>query len=156
MNFSRIGFIGIFIIYFFLQAEGQSTEVIIKVKDTVSVGVPFILEIELKNIQGTFKTPDFNGLKMVGGPNTSSSFTMINGETTSKTKYSYYLMAESEGEYTVFIHELPSDDENIKFEEIRITALETAQNDSSIIKKYKSSGKEEIKPSSSKRKIKRL
>lgn len=48
MNFSRIGFIGIFIIYFFLQAEGQSTEVIIKVKDTVSVGVPFILEIELK------------------------------------------------------------------------------------------------------------
>ena len=108
MIFTRISTIIVIIFYCFSFASAQSTEVMIKVRDTVSVGVPFTLDIELKNIQGTFKTPDFNGLKMVGGPNTSSSFTMINGETSSKTKYSYYLMAESVGDYTIFLNEMPT------------------------------------------------
>jgi hypothetical protein len=156
MIFTRISKIVIILFYCFSFANGQSTEIIIKVKDTVSVGIPFALEIELKNIQGTFKTPEFNGLKMVGGPNTSSSFTMMNGETTSKTKYSYYLVAETEGEYTILLNEMPSDSETIEFEEIKIIAFEDSQNESTLIKQYKSSSKSDIKQPSTKRKIKRL
>ena len=156
MIFTRISTIIVIIFYCFSFASAQSTEVMIKVRDTVSVGVPFTLDIELKNIQGTFKTPDFNGLKMVGGPNTSSSFTMINGETSSKTKYSYYLMAESVGDYTIFLNEMPTDSETITFEEIKITAVEESRNDSTLIKQFKSSSKNDTKQPSTKRKIKRL
>lgn len=134
----------------------QKTEVVIKVKDTVSVGTPFTLEIELKNIQGTFKTPEFQGLRIVGGPNTSSSFTMINGETTSKTSYTYFLMAEDTGTYPIILHDMETSGEVLSFEEIMVTAVSSARGDSQMIKYYESSKRDEQKMQSAKRKIRKI
>ncbi len=65
-----------------------------------------ILEItfELKGNQGgKFTPPDFDtaGFKIRGGPNQSSSFSMINGVTNYSISYSYFLVAKKEGELVI-------------------------------------------------------
>ena len=134
----------------------QQAEVMIKVKDTVNVGTPFSLEIELKNVQGTFKSPEFQGLRLVGGPNTSSSFSIINGETTSKSTYAYFLMAEEPGSYLIKLHDIETGGEILSIDEIEVTAVSGNTGDSSLIKYYESPSKSEQKMQSSKRKIRKI
>ncbi|ACU03698.1 hypothetical protein Phep_1484 [Pedobacter heparinus DSM 2366] len=45
--------------------------------------------------------PSFNGFQVLGGPNQSSSFTSVNGRTSSSMTLSYDLMAVKEGDYTI-------------------------------------------------------
>lgn len=147
------------ILFFFIlpfSAFSQSTEIVIKVQDTVTVGTPFAFEIELNNIQSNFRNPEFQGLRLVGGPNTSSSFSIINGVSSSKTVYKYFLLAEAEGDYTIFLHEIDAADGNIVFDEINIHAMNGKTNDSTLIKYYESSSSPEIKKSTSKRKIRKI
>lgn len=137
-------------------AFGQQNEVVIKVNDTVTVGTPFTFEIELNNIQGNFRTPEFQGLRLVGGPHTSSSFSIINGVTTSKATYKYFLVAETEGDFTIFLHELAGSDERIVFDEINIHAIHGTIKDSTLIKYYESSSSPEMKKSTTKRKLRKI
>lgn len=134
----------------------QQSEVMIKVKDTVNVGTPFSLEIELKNIHGTFKTPEFQGLRLVGGPNTSSSFSFINGETTSTSTHTYFLMADDPGSYLIKLHDIETGGEILSIDEIEVTAVSGNTGDSSLIKYYESPMKSEQKMQSSKRKIRKI
>jgi hypothetical protein len=142
--------------FYVLASYSQKSEVVIKVKDTVSVGTPFKLEIELKNVSGSFKTPVFQGLRLVGGPNTSSSFSMVNGETSSKAVYTYYLMAEESGSFIIQLHDMESSKEMLTFDEIQITAVDTFSGDSQLIKYYESGSSSEQKMQSSKRKIRKI
>lgn len=149
----------ILVVFLFLGVHGlysQETEVTIKVKDTVNTNTPFTLEIELKNVQGPFKTPEFRGLRLVGGPNTSSSFSIINGETTSKSTYAYFLLAEEPGQYVIKLHDLETNGEILSFDEIEITAVTGNTGDSSLIKYYESPVKSDQKMQSSKRKIRKI
>lgn len=134
----------------------QQAEVMIKVKDTVNAGTPFSLEIELKNVQGKFKSPEFQGLRLVGGPNTSSSISFINGETTSKSTYSYFLVAEEPGSYLIKLHDIESGGEILSFDEIEVVAVNSSTGDSSLIKYYESPLKSDQKMQSSKRKIRKI
>lgn len=49
----------------------------------------------------SFDPPAFTGFQVVGGPNQSSSYSSINGQTTASIAVSYVLIATKEGEYTI-------------------------------------------------------
>ncbi|HEB61850.1 MAG TPA: hypothetical protein ENI82_01750 [Bacteroidetes bacterium] len=66
--------------------------------DTVLAGNYMIIEFDIINTNGDFIAPDFNDFDIVSGPNTSSVFSMINGQTTQKSSYTYYLEPKHEGE----------------------------------------------------------
>ncbi len=56
----------------------------------------------LKNASGQgFEAPDFEGFQIVGGPNQSSSYSMINGVVSQELSFSYVLMPEDIGNYYI-------------------------------------------------------
>lgn len=139
-----------------LGAYSQNTEIIIKVQDTVTVGSPFTFEIELNNIQSNFRNPEFQGLRLVGGPNTSSSFSIVNGVSSSKTVYKYFLLAESEGDFTIYLHDLEAPEGNVVFDVINVHAMNGKTHDSTLIKYYESPSSQDLKKSTSKRKMRKI
>lgn len=48
-----------------------------------------------------FTPPNFNGFKVVGGPNQSTQMTFVNGINSKKKSYGYVLMATKPGKYTI-------------------------------------------------------
>jgi len=69
--------------------------------DSVLIGNYFQIRFTVENFQGKFEPPDFNDFTVVGGPNRSSSFSMINGETKQTISYTYYLKPLEIGRYTI-------------------------------------------------------
>ena len=86
------------LLLFFGIASAQKGSLSMSVdKDTLYAGDVIKVEFILDNLTGNFNAPDFKGWSIVGGPATSSSFTMINGEVSQKKTYTYILMPESVG-----------------------------------------------------------
>lgn len=70
--------------------------------DSVPPNTTFQVTFVLENVKGTgFEAPDWNNFELVSGPMQSSSFSMINGVTTQKTSYTYYLKTDKEGTSTI-------------------------------------------------------
>jgi len=59
--------------------------------DSILIGNWIELTYTIENSDGEFQAPTFSSLEIVGGPNTSSSIQIINGDKSSTTRYSYYL-----------------------------------------------------------------
>lgn len=77
---------------------GQQGSLSVKVnKDTIAKDEVVTVEFLLDNLTGNFQAPDFRGFQVVSGPNTSSSFSMMNGEVSQKKSYSYALVPMDEG-----------------------------------------------------------
>ena len=55
---------------------------------------------EGSNLQG-FRPPNFENLKILSGPNQSSSIRMINGNVSSTITYSYIVIAPNTGKFTI-------------------------------------------------------
>ena len=71
-------------------------------KTTVGVGKKLKVVFSLENAKGSqFEAPDFVGLEVVSGPNVSSNVSIINGEVSQSTQYTYYLVAQKQGKYEV-------------------------------------------------------
>ncbi len=97
-NLFRILFAVLFTTSATLSAQEASIHVERSV-DTVRAGQVFQLRVSIENHQGHYSPPDFSRLKIVGGPNHSSQFSMINGEVKRKITYSYHLIAPEAGVY---------------------------------------------------------
>ena len=56
-----------------------------------------------KNVNGTsnFKAPNFNGFRILSGPNQSTSMQIINGAASGSVTYSYYLQPEGIGKHSI-------------------------------------------------------
>ncbi len=62
----------------------------------------FSVKFVIENSDGnSFNPPDFDQLKVVSGPSTSSEVSIINGVRSSKKSYSYTLIAKKPGVYTI-------------------------------------------------------
>lgn len=62
----------------------------------------FEVEYTLENGQGTdFKPPPFKNFKVVRGPSTSSSTTIVNGKVSQKISYGYMLAPKKAGRFTI-------------------------------------------------------
>ncbi len=78
---------------------GQQGEFKVEVSnDTVLAGNNIIVKYEIVNTNGDFVAPEFNDFDIVSGPVFSSVLKIVNGETTQKSSYSYYLEPKNEGE----------------------------------------------------------
>lgn len=79
-----------------LRSQDMTFEVRLS-RDTVYYGHSVQLSYIIENAQGDFEAPDFDGLKVVSGPNLSSQFSMINGVVSQKSEYTYILFPVREG-----------------------------------------------------------
>ncbi len=72
-------------------------------QDSVLLGHYFKATFTLENADGrSFTPPDFGPeIEVLSGPNSSSSFSMINGESTQKTSYHYLVRPTSTGSFTI-------------------------------------------------------
>ncbi len=79
-----------------VSAQEEKFEVEVS-NDTVLAGNYLIVQYDIINTNGDFIAPQFNDFNIISGPNTSSMFSMVNGQTTQKSSYTYYLEPNHEG-----------------------------------------------------------
>ena len=74
-------------------------------KNPALVGEQILIKFTVNAKAKDFKSPNFQGLRILSGPNSSSSssYSFVNGESKSEitTTYSYYVSASKEGNYTI-------------------------------------------------------
>ena len=74
-------------------------------KNPVIVGEQILVKFTVDSKAKDFKSPNFSGLRIISGPNSSSSssYSFVNGESKSEitTTFSYYLSASKEGSYVI-------------------------------------------------------
>lgn len=93
--------------------------------DTVQTDQPFRIEYEILNLNGVSSPPDFHPFMIAGGPNTASSFSMINGKVTQKITYSYTLRTAEAGEFTIQPAKIQSDNDLWLSPEVQIVVVES-------------------------------
>ena len=81
------------------------------------------VKFEVKNTQGQFEPPVFENWLILGGPNTSSQFSMINGRITQSASYEYILQAPEEGVFLIDSGKLNNGEEAFTTEAVLITVL---------------------------------
>ena len=92
------------IIFYLISASsyGQEMEFAVSTTcDTLYFGNYLGIKYSIKNAQGDFQPPLFEGFDIVGGPNVSSQFSMINGEVNQSSSYEYILRPLGIGEYFI-------------------------------------------------------
>lgn len=99
---SRLLFVFVWIAICTAAIAQNGAQFKMSVPDTVGMDGYFEAEFILENASGQkFTPPDFEGFRIVGGPNQSSSFSMINGKTTQSLTYTYYLEPVETGNFIV-------------------------------------------------------
>ena len=94
----------ILFVFFSVLTYGQELTVTTD-KNPAIIGERVLIQYSIDTKAENFKSPSFNGLKVLSGPNpsTSSSYTFINGKSQSKTTitYSFYIKANKEGDFNI-------------------------------------------------------
>ena len=70
-------------------------------KDTVRVGDVVTVTYKLSGARGDFHAPEFDGLRLVGGPNYSSQISIVQGKMDQVFTYSYLFQLTEEGDYRI-------------------------------------------------------
>jgi len=92
----------VFSIFVFQFSFGQEAIFSVDVTaDSILYGNPLQVKYTLENTQGDFQPPSFEGFDIIGGPNTSSQYSMVNGVVSQKASYEYILMPIEEGLITL-------------------------------------------------------
>ena len=78
---------------------GQDINLKIEVSsDSVLMGNYIEVRFTIENGGGDFEAPLFDGFDILSGPNTSSSFSMINGKVSQEASYTYIIKPVREGQ----------------------------------------------------------
>jgi hypothetical protein len=104
-------------------------------RSQVHAGETFLLDIILENIDGSnLQLPDMAPFKIVQGPSTSTSVTIINGKRSGSQKYQYLLLAPQKGKYSIGAASLKIGSRIIKSNmlEIEVIASDTASKSVSV------------------------
>ena len=123
---------------FQVSAECVETEpqFSIEVSNTeVLLGNYIQVTFTLKNAKGQkFEAPNFKNFDIVGGPNQSSSFSMMNGKTTQSISYTYFLQPKTIGNFYLEPAFIEANGKTMETQPIEILVLE---NPDGIIQKPK-------------------
>ncbi len=126
--------------FIFLITSSYAQDVVFKVEvtsDTLYFGNTIGIKYTIENAQGDFEPPQFNGLEVVGGPNVSSQFSMINGTVSQSSSYEYFLMPIETGSFYVDPAILKQEGSMLRSESLRI---EVVDNPHGIRQDYRSYG----------------
>jgi hypothetical protein len=97
----------------------------IEVPDSVPPNTLFQVTFVLENAKGAgFTPPDWNNFERVSGPRQSSSFTMINGVTSQKISYTYFLKTDKEGTFTINPATIHVDNKALKTDWKKVAVVE--------------------------------
>ncbi len=69
--------------------------------DSVLLGNYIEVEFVAENLNGNFEPPQFEGMRLISGPNVSTSMQSLNGRISSSSTHTYYLEPEDIGQYTI-------------------------------------------------------
>ncbi len=92
-------------------------------QDTVLMGNYLEVSFLVENSSGDFTPPNFDGFEIVGGPQQSSSVSIINGKMTSEASYTYYLTPLSEGLLLIGPATLANDGGILRTEPLQVMVL---------------------------------
>lgn len=94
-------------------------------KDTLLAGERLTIQYIVKGGNITdFETPDFSGLRVLAGPNVSSSTTIINGQMSQEASYSFILQAISVGDIEIKQAQVSVGEDIFETDAIKIHVLE--------------------------------
>jgi uncharacterized protein (DUF58 family) len=65
--------------------------------DSILMGNYLEVRFTIENAAGDFEAPEFEDFELLFGPNTSSSFSMVNGKVSQKASYTYAIRPLREG-----------------------------------------------------------
>jgi hypothetical protein len=82
-----------------LEAD-QSFEIQIST-DSILFGNYFEVRFQAQNIQGEFQAPAFEQFEVIGGPNHSSTMSIVNGVSSQSASYSYFLKPKATGAFYI-------------------------------------------------------
>lgn len=112
---------------FVAAACGQEISFEVAAPRAVAVGQPFGVEFSLNASPKNFEAPEFEGFVVMAGPSKSSSSNVqiINGRMTSEVNhtYSYVLICESEGEFTIGPASVEADGKTYTTRSVTIKAI---------------------------------
>lgn len=98
----------------------------------VVAGNYFEVSFTLKNAEGSnFKPPSFNGFEVLSGPSRSVSTQIINGVVSSQLGYSYTLMAQKVGNFTIGSATIRANGKTLKTVPLKIEVVKGKSNTSS-------------------------
>ena len=118
----------IFILFLFIStiSFGQKLKVTAD-KNPAIVGEQILIQYSIDTKGDKFKAPNFSGLRVLSGPNpsTSSSYTFINGKSENKisTTYSFYIKAIKEGDFNITPASIKVDGKTIKSKPYQIKVV---------------------------------
>ena len=86
-----------------MALDAQDAKFTVEVSmDTVLLGNYFELKYSIENTQAQqFEAPDLSAFRVVGGPNSSSSMSIVNGQVSQSSSYTYYLEPVEIGLYAI-------------------------------------------------------
>ena len=114
----------LFLITTFIFAQDE-VRFHVEVPDTVPSGQTFKVSFILDNAQGNgFDVAEWKNFNVVSGPQTSSSFSIINDVSSKEMSFTYYLQAKKEGTFTINPATVFVDGEAIKTDWKKIVVLE--------------------------------
>ena len=100
---TKLFLVGITLIMVFGASAQQDAKFSVSMStDSILLGNYFQVKFTLENAQGSnFSAPSFEHFNIISGPNTSSNFSMINGEVNQSISYTYYLEPKDIGNYYI-------------------------------------------------------
>ena len=95
-------------------------------KNTVGIGDRFVYTVEVSGKSTSLPKPvfpSFENFSLISGPNTSTNIQFINGAMSASNTYSFYLIPQQEGKFSIPAATLDVDGEIIASNEIQITVV---------------------------------
>ncbi len=92
-------------------------------KDTLLMGNSFTVTFTIKNMNGDFDAPELDDFDIMAGPNVSSSFSFMNGQSSQEMSYSYLLRPRREGAIIIPSAYLVTDSDTVESAEKLIFVL---------------------------------
>lgn len=97
--------------------------------DKVQINSTFTLEYTLENAEAqSFTLPDISPFRVVAGPATSTSLSIINGARSSRMTYQYSILATKTGKFTIPSAKIKSGNRILESNAITIEVLKQADN----------------------------
>ena len=122
------------------QKTVQSFEIQVST-DTILLGNFFEVRFLVQNAKGTFDPPAFEDFQVVGGPNQSSSMSIVNGVSSQSSSYSYFLKPKSTGVLSIEPSYWEASDTTMETRPVDIVCL---PNPDGIVEESKISSKDQI------------
>jgi hypothetical protein len=92
-------------------------------QNPVTQGERFAVSYSIDTDASNFRGPDFRGLKVISGPNTSQSVQIVNGAMSRSLTYTYYVYAEKEGTFNIAPATIRVNGETLKSNSLEVKVL---------------------------------